>query len=1040
MGRRELGYAEALSAQQKLLKRLIAAVVLSNALLSFLGLFELYRSYERTLVQASEHAGDIARVAVENIRGFIGKLDLSLLSLQDELLRQEAHGGLDDASMRAYIERIDARLPDTLGLRYYEASAMVRFAVTGVTNEHANVRDRDYFQHLKDKPDAGLVVSAPIVGRISGRWVVVLARRFNHLDGTFGGDVHVSIPVETLMERSATGHDVGKHGMVSLYNGDRILLSRVPEATAVAFTATTPANRSEQFRSLIETGAEAKEYESVSLVDGISRLISFRKIAPYPLYMTVGLAKQDILGDWHKEVYHIGALIVAVLLLTCAGAFACYRNWTRRLAEADEFAARTTTQCEDLENANESLKRDEETLRLREARLRSMFELLPIGLIRTTEDGHFLEANWAFLEMLGYSMEELSDRDTASLTPEQFRQDDARRAFDLRVKRRFGPYDKEYVGKDGRRIPVRVSGTMVTESSGETSVWSTVEDLGEARRQETRNLLSASVFDNTVEAIVITDANAKIISVNPAFTDITGYSADEVLGKNPRVIKSDRHDSDFYKDLWNKLLSEGRWQGQIWNRRKDGEAFLASQTISSVRDGNGRIGQFVSIFIDITDLHHKDALLRHQAYHDALTGLPNRLLLQDRLGHAIEVGRRTGENIAVMFIDLDRFKIVNDSLGHDIGDILLIEIAERLQGCLRRSDTVARLGGDEFVVVLSSCGAATEAVEVAEKIVKRLSETTIIKGHHVAVGASVGIAMFPQDGDDVTTLMKDADAAMYRAKKSGRGTFRFYNAGLDGAASARLSLDIALRHALDRREFELYYQPKIDLRSGLCSGAEAMIRWNNPERGLVLPREFIPSAEESGLIQGIGDWVFEEACRQLASWRDGGRTPIRLSVNVSSRQFIDHGLSDRLAHLLESYRIDPDYLELELTESTVMAEPDLAVKQLLKLQWNNTPISVDDFGTGYSSLSCLKRLPIGTIKIDQSFVHLVDRQTDNAAIVAAIIGIARALGMRVIAEGVESEAEEKHLVEAGCAFAQGNLYAPPLPLAAFEAWMDCRQA
>jgi len=555
-------------------------------------------------------------------------------------------------------------------------------------------------------------------------------------------------------------------------------------------------------------------------------------------------------------------------------------------------------------------------------------------------------------------------------------------------------------------------------------------------QEKTQTLLLAGVFDNTVEAILITDADARIISVNPAFSDITGFAADEVIGQRPQIIKSDHHDDNFFKNIWDSLLKKGEWKGNIWNRRKDGEAFLASQTITTIYDSNGCVSNYISIFSDITDLHHKTALLRHQAYHDALTGLPNRLLLQDRLSHAIEIGRRTGEGVAVMFIDLDRFKIVNDSLGHDVGDILLMEMAERLQNCLRRSDTVARLGGDEFVAVMSRFTSSAEVAEIAEKIVTQLILPVVIKAHQVTIGASVGIAIFPQDGGDATSLMRGADAAMYRAKKAGRGTFRFFNAEMDGAAAERLTLEIALRHALEQNQFELYYQPKIDLRSGVCSGAEALIRWNCPKRGLLSPKQFIPLAEESGLILAIGRWVFEQACHQLVLWRDQGHTAVKLSVNVSARQFTDHQLSDHLARLLAHHRLDPALLEIELTESTVMSEPDLTIKHLLQLRWNNTPVSVDDFGTGYSSLSYLKRLPVHAIKIDQSFIHHVDSEADNAAIVAAIVGIADALGMDSIAEGVETESEERHLMTAGCHLAQGYLYTEPLPLGQFESWLS----
>lgn len=1016
--------------------RLITGVIVANVLFWLLTAVELQRNWTLFHEQARMDAQTISRAVSEKISHIIDKIDFALVSVEDNLDRQDGRGRVDRAATLAFIAWLDARLPETLGIRVHDSSAMVEFAVSNVVVDQVNIRDRDYFQRLRSDPNAGLVISPPIVGRISGGpWVVVVARRRSAPDGSFRGVIYASVPIKNLLG-DIDVPQLGPHGFVSLYNEEQALLSRYPEAAPVAVTATGPANRSQQFQVLVESGAESKNYQSISAVDGVWREVFFRRLTPYPLYLTVGLARQDFLVPWWNEAIRLGALDGAFLLLSMAAAFIGCRRARQRIAAAALRERESQSHRDFLEQTNRDLRDGEAALRLREARLRAMFEFLPLGLVRTTEEGHVLEANLAFLEMLGYSMEELAQRSCWDLMPERFRQDRERKMAELRLKHRYGPHDEEFIHKDGRRIAVRLTGTQITDSNGERSVWSTIVDLSEHQRQEALNLLSASVFDNTVEAIVVTDIEAQIISVNPAFCDITGFSVEEVLGENPRLIKSDRHDANFYKELWDKLLGDGKWQGQIWNRRKDGEAFLASQTISSIRDASGTITHFISIFIDITDLHHKDALLRHQAYHDALTGLPNRLLLQDRLGHAIEVGRRTGESVAVMFIDLDRFKIVNDSLGHDVGDVLLMEIAERLQGCLRRSDTVARLGGDEFVAVLSNVNSASEVADVAEKIVKCMNETMVIKGHQLAVGASVGIALFPQDGDDVTTLMKDADAAMYRAKRSGRGTYRFFNADLDGAASARLSLEIALRRALEQEEFELYYQPKVNLRSGVCSGAEALIRWNSPERGLVLPGQFIASAEESGLVSNIGSWVLEQACRQLAAWRDSGRTMIQLSVNVSARQFIDQSLSDRLAELLDFYQIDPGLLELELTESTVMAEPDLAIKQLLKLRWNNTPVSVDDFGTGYSSLSYLKRLPIHTIKIDQSFVHHVDCEADNAAIVAAIIGIARALNMEILAEGVETEEEERHLIKAGCTLAQGYRYAPPLPLAQFEAWLS----
>ena len=559
--------------------------------------------------------------------------------------------------------------------------------------------------------------------------------------------------------------------------------------------------------------------------------------------------------------------------------------------------------------------------------------------------------------------------------------------------------------------------------------------LWERRQIEAETLLAASVFENTAEGIVITDADAAIIMVNRAFSQLTGYAPDEVTGQKPGLLRSDRHDEAFYRTLWACVLSRGKWQGEIWDRRKSGEAFVAWVTITAVYDRSGHAGRFIMLLNDITELHVKTEELRYQAYHDALTGLPNRTLLQDRLAQAIEIARRNDTLVALLFIDLDRFKMVNDSLGHDVGDALLTEAAARLTGCLRRSDTLSRLGGDEFVAILGGVHGSAEVVEVAGKIGAALSMPMTLAGHEVTVGASIGIALFPQDGGDVTALMKNADTAMYRAKDAGRNTFRFFDATMNEAALDRLRLDMALRRALERDEFELYYQPKIDLHTRRVLGVEALLRWNSGERGLVPPAMFIPAAEETGAIGRIGDWVIRSACRQLNRWSEQGLNWLPVAVNVSARQFLDSSFAERLTAELASQNIDPARFEIELTESTIMADPENAIAQLQRLRALGVVVSVDDFGTGYSSLSYLKRLPLSGIKVDRAFVHDVHLDLDNAAIVDAITKLAGALGMAVIAEGVETAAEEHHLKTNGCSVAQGFLYSRPLPAAEFERWL-----
>jgi len=670
-----------------------------------------------------------------------------------------------------------------------------------------------------------------------------------------------------------------------------------------------------------------------------------------------------------------------------------------------------------------------------EEKLRGLFELSPLGIARTDMSGRFVEFNEAFRALTGYSEDEVKALDYWALTPRSFDADEACQLDSLKSSGSYGPYEKQYIRKDGTVIPVRLQGMLVQGGDGSRYIWSMVEDVSERRRIEGETLLAANVFQTASEAIVVTDAEARIISVNPAFTRVTGYPASEVVGKNPRMLKSDHHDPAYYQEMWEALLQHGRWQGEIWNRRRDGEAFLAWETISAVRDHKGDVVRFVAVLDDMTDIQRKDQHISHLAYHDALTGLPNRLLVQDRLAHRLEIARRNSRGVAVMFIDLDHFKVVNDSLGHEMGDQLLVQVTERLNDGLRRSDLIGRLGGDEFVVVVSEFDGVGELTGVAENIIRRLADPFSVNGLEVHMGASIGIALFPEDGDDVTTLMKNADGAMYGAKAAGRNSFRFFDAAVDGAASERLTLEADLRRAIEMREFQLYYQPKVDLLTGRLAGAEALIRWVKPQGGIVPPNVFIPLAEDTGLVVPIGDWVLEESCRQVAEWRRDGLS-VKVAINVSARQFHDRNFAGQFSAMLELHSLEPWEMEIELTERTVMSDPERAVTQLTQLRQMGATVSVDDFGTGYSSLAYLKRLPLDTIKIDRSFVTNVDRQSDNAAIVRAILGLSQALGMSTVAEGIETVEEERFLQDAGCHYAQGYRYAKPLSAEQFRVWAE----
>ena len=553
------------------------------------------------------------------------------------------------------------------------------------------------------------------------------------------------------------------------------------------------------------------------------------------------------------------------------------------------------------------------------------------------------------------------------------------------------------------------------------------DDVTESKQAEEQLREAAAVMQSTHEGVVVTDITPSILAVNAAYSAITGYSPEEVVGKNPNIVSSGRAGKGFYESMWKNLLKDGYWQGEIWNRRKSGEVYPQLLTISTVYNDNHEPVRYVGVFADITQLKETQAQLEFMAHHDPLTQLPNRALVESRLEQEIEQAHRHGQQMGVLFIDLDRFKQVNDSFGHLIGDELLCAVAHRLGARLREGDTLGRLGGDEFILLVSPLREAQDAAVVARDFIAALNEPfKLSDGSEVFIGGSIGISLFPQDGDSVSELMKNADAAMYLAKESGRNQFSFYTRELNAGARAKLALENDLRRALVKNELTLHYQPKIDLRSGLVCGAEALTRWRLADGSMVSPVEFIPLAEKSSLIIDIGAWVIEQACRQVRAWLDAGLPDVCVAVNISARQFRSGNLDKQLDHILEQYALKGRHLELELTESMLMPEPEQAVATMHKLKQHGVNISLDDFGTGYSSFGYLSRFPIDTLKIDQSFVRGVVTDPDAAEIASAIIGLAHRMRLRVVAEGVETADQLAYMRTNDCDELQGYYFSKPL--------------
>ncbi len=555
-----------------------------------------------------------------------------------------------------------------------------------------------------------------------------------------------------------------------------------------------------------------------------------------------------------------------------------------------------------------------------------------------------------------------------------------------------------------------------------------VEDITERRRNQEALRLAATVFEATSEAIMVTDHNNRIKAVNPAFTAITGYTTEEVTGENPRLLSSGRHFSGFYESMWQALNREGRWQGEIWNRRKDGVVYAEWLSIVAIHGPGGTVEEYVAIFSDITRQKQHEEEIQRQANFDELTGLVNRNLFRDRLRSTLAQARREARACALLFIDLDGFKLVNDSLGHGFGDALLRRVARRLESRARESDTLARLGGDEFTLLLSCIDDRHQAAGVAGELIESLSRPFAVDGHELRIGASVGITVFPEDADDDEDMVRKADLAMYAAKAAGKNTHVFFDPAMDDDVNQRLALENDLRRALAAggEALELYYQPVVETGSGRITGFEALARWYHPEHGTIPAADFVPVAEQSSLIHELEEWALASACRQLAAWQDAG-LEVEIAVNLSTRE-IQRGLSvAELVQRVEAAGVSPRSLTLEVTESLLIADAEYARDWLRAARSAGFRIALDDFGTGYSSLAYLRTLPVDVLKVDRSFLHEIPGNAHDAALARGIILTAHSLGLKVVAEGVERREQLGFLEERGCDRVQGFLFSRPVP-------------
>jgi diguanylate cyclase (GGDEF)-like protein/PAS domain S-box-containing protein len=685
------------------------------------------------------------------------------------------------------------------------------------------------------------------------------------------------------------------------------------------------------------------------------------------------------------------------------------------------------TYRESMERRKKSVQLDKEhTL------FRTLFESSNDGVILMSQSG-ITDLNRAAFDLFGVpATQALGELDLGTLQPAQ--QSDGRsstealqKKIEESLQRGSQRFEWHFKALNGKEFPAELA-IDVAHLRDNSVIQLTIRDITRRKLDENAMRLANQAFENSLEGIAITDANGDILSVNSAFTTITGYKVDEVVGHNPRLLSSGRQTRDFYDQMWHSIDEAGQWQGEIWNIRKNGDIYPQWLNISRVLDDHGNVTNYVGVFSDISERKSAEERILHQVYYDQLTDLPNRVLFTDRLNQVMGMARRHSDyHFAVMFLDLDRFKLINDSMGHDAGDQLLQQAAHRLRGSVRESDTVARMGGDEFTIVLSEITNPKHAANVAQKILDAFRPPFRLNGEEVYVSMSIGISVYPDDGSNIEILLKNADMAMYRAKSAGGSWYELYDEGLGTQASQRLVMETALHKALERDQLELHYQPQFDGDSGKLIGFEALLRWRHPERGLLAPETFISIAEETGLIIPIGEWVLRTACTQAQTWRRDFPGHRLMAVNLSGRQFQSADLERQVSDALQHSGLPHFCLELEITESVVMQNLETSIATMHQLAELGVQFSIDDFGTGHSSLAYLRKLPIHGLKIDRSFIRDLATDSDDAAIVGAIVAMANKLGLRVVAEGIEDKSQLGLLKAYKGIVGQGYLLGRPVP-------------
>ena len=952
--------------------------------------------------QASKRAAQLAELQAHHVEAMLLGIDLSLRQFRDALQAENQSG----AELIAHNVLSVFPKGAIVHLARIDASGYFQYTTVPLAGP-VYVGDRDYFQYFqKHVGEDRLFINKPIFSRSAHEWVILITRPIVR-NGRFDGAAFISLsPTYFSSMLGKLKMEAGDVGTLLLSDGTYMARSQDLEAS---LGKSIELNRP----LILEKSPANGVFRANGSADSTQRIYAWNKLQGYPLIVTIGLDETAILAPVEKIILTtkqrsaVAIGLVLVLFIVIA-----------------TLLLRAARQQDSLANS--------------ETMLRSILESTENGILVIRVDGTVLDANRRFYELwripdamrdakkhrrqLAYALAQLSDPKTFKRVVSTLSRSDDEHSDTVRFK-------------DGR-IFNRYSRTFL-HGGQRARLWS-FRDITMQKQAEAQLRLAASVFSNSYEGIMITDTDNMIVDVNPGFTRITGYEVEEVLGKNPRVLSSGKHPETFYQEMWASLQANDFWRGEIWNRHKSGRHYPEMLSLSVVRDKAGTPQHYIGVFSDISQLKEHVAELDRIAHYDMLTGAPNRRLLSDRLSQAIARTNRSGKGLAVCCLDLDSFKPVNDRFGHGMGDLMLVEIAQRLQGVLRAEDTLARLGGDEFVLLLNEQDRNNQedTTLVLDRVLSAIRAPVVMNDIELNITGSIGITLYPEDNVDADTLIRHADQAMYRAKNAGKNCYRFFDPEHDRNIRAHFHQLQRISDALRKNEFFLHYQPKVNLMSGEVIGMEALIRWQHPEEGLLLPDNFLPMLEGSDLEHVLGEWVIESALNQMHFWR-GMDLDLAVSVNVSANHLLRADFPDRLQHLLGQHPlVSPKKLELEIIEAAALNDMVHASATLLSCRALGVSFALDDFGTGYSSLAYFRKLPIDMLKIDQSFVRDMLDDPNDLEIVQSVVRLAIAFDRTVIAEGVETLAHGKKLLSIGCHLCQGDGISPAMPADHVSAWLE----